>query len=174
MSLNALFRPFACKSLNLKNRIVMAPMTRSFSPGGVVTLEVADYYARRASGGVGLIISEGAGINRGAALNDPNAPRFHGEAELAGWQQVLHRVHAGLAGQDRHVQPRSPVVALGLGRVVAGALARVRPLQLQGQFARRRRQERRRQDHPGHCEMETTEGWEESSHGHPGGGSARP
>ena len=51
MTASALFRPFSCKSLNLTNRIVMAPMTRSFAPGGVVTEEVANYYARRASGG---------------------------------------------------------------------------------------------------------------------------
>ena len=33
----SLFQPFTCKSLHLPNRIVMAPMTRSFSPGGVPT-----------------------------------------------------------------------------------------------------------------------------------------
>jgi 2,4-dienoyl-CoA reductase-like NADH-dependent reductase (Old Yellow Enzyme family) len=43
MSANTLFRPFQTKSLKMKNRIVMAPMTRSFSPGGIVTPEVADY-----------------------------------------------------------------------------------------------------------------------------------
>jgi len=62
MPVNALFRPFSCKSLKLQNRIVMAPMTRSFSPGGVVTPDVAEYYARRAS--VGLLVSEGTGIDR--------------------------------------------------------------------------------------------------------------
>ncbi len=41
MSADALFKPFDFKGLHLKNRIVMAPMTRSFSPGGVVTDEVA-------------------------------------------------------------------------------------------------------------------------------------
>jgi len=92
MSASALFRPFEVKSLKLKNRIVMAPMTRSFSPGGVVTAEVAAYYARRAS--VGLIVSEGTGVARSASLNDPNAPRFHGEAELAGWKRVIDAVHA--------------------------------------------------------------------------------
>ena len=37
MSLDTLFRPFELKSLKLKNRVVMAPMTRSFSPGGIPT-----------------------------------------------------------------------------------------------------------------------------------------
>ena len=45
----ALFEPFKLKSLNLENRIVMAPMTRGFSPDGVPTDDVAAYYARRAA-----------------------------------------------------------------------------------------------------------------------------
>jgi len=94
MAADALFQPFAFKGLNLKNRIVMAPMTRSFSPGGVPTEEVAQYYKRRAAAEVGLIVSEGTGVNRPASLNDPNVPRFHGEKELAGWKHVIDEVHA--------------------------------------------------------------------------------
>lgn len=94
MAADALFQPFAFKGLNLKNRIVMAPMTRSFSPGGVPTEEVAQYYRRRAAAEVGLIVSEGTGVNRPASLNDPNVPRFHGEKELAGWKHVIDEVHA--------------------------------------------------------------------------------
>ena len=41
MSAESLFKPFEFKGLRLPNRIVMAPMTRSFSPGGVATDEVA-------------------------------------------------------------------------------------------------------------------------------------
>src|SRR5689334_5198384 len=78
MSTDALFRPFSLKSLNLRNRIVMAPMTRSFSPGGVPTDNVAAYYRRRAENDVGLILSEGTVIDRPASSNDPNVPRFHG------------------------------------------------------------------------------------------------
>ena len=94
MSPQQLFEPFRLKSLKLKNRIVMAPMTRSFCPGGVPTSAVADYYARRAVGEVGFIISEGAVVNRPASSNDPNIPRFHGEAELRGWQEVITKVHS--------------------------------------------------------------------------------
>jgi len=68
MSMNShqLFQPYRLKSLELKNRIVMAPMTRSFSPDGVPTSSVADYYVRRAEGEVGLILSEGAVVSRPA------------------------------------------------------------------------------------------------------------
>jgi 2,4-dienoyl-CoA reductase-like NADH-dependent reductase (Old Yellow Enzyme family) len=92
-NIDVLFKPFQLKSLKIKNRIVMAPMTRSFSPGGVPTKEVADYYRRRAEGEVGLILSEGTVINREASSNDPNIPRFHGEKSLAGWKQVITDVH---------------------------------------------------------------------------------
>ena len=83
--LDILFSPYRLKSITLPNRVVMAPMTRSFSPGGIATPEVAAYYRRRAEKGVGLIITEGTGVARPASLNDPNIPRFHGAAELAGW-----------------------------------------------------------------------------------------
>ena len=55
----ALFSSFTLNGLDIPNRIVMAPMTRSFSPGGHPTEDVAAYYRRRAEGGVGLIITEG-------------------------------------------------------------------------------------------------------------------
>jgi 2,4-dienoyl-CoA reductase-like NADH-dependent reductase (Old Yellow Enzyme family) len=94
MTPHQLFQPFRLKSLELKNRIVMAPMTRSFSPGGVPTSAVADYYARRVEGGVGLIVSEGTVVNRPASSNDPNIPRFYAEKPLAGWKAVIEKVHA--------------------------------------------------------------------------------
>lgn len=105
MSLDSLFSPFQFKSLKLPNRVVMAPMTRSFSPKGVPTAEVAQYYRRRAEAAVGLIISEGTVVNRPAASNDPNVPRFWGDA-LPAWQQVIDSVHAGggvMAPQLWHV-----------------------------------------------------------------------
>ena len=93
MALDALFKPFEFKSLKMPNRVVMAPMTRSFSPGGVATDDVAAYYRRRAENQVGLIITEGTGVARDASLNDANVPRFHGEKELAAWKKVVDEVH---------------------------------------------------------------------------------
>jgi len=93
MNTDSLFSPFSLKTLNIKNRIVMAPMTRSFSPNGVPTDGVANYYSKRAAGDVGLILSEGTVINRPSSSADPNIPHFHGEQALAGWKQVINRVH---------------------------------------------------------------------------------
>ena len=78
-----LFKPFQCRGLSLPNRIVMAPMTRSFSPGGIPTDDVAAYYERRAAADVGLILTEGVNPDRPAAGNDPKAPKFYGDEALA-------------------------------------------------------------------------------------------
>lgn len=94
MNTTSLFTPFHLKTLNLKNRIVMAPMTRSFSPNGVPTDTVAAYYQKRAEGEVGLILSEGTVINRPSSSNDPNVPHFYGDTALAGWKKVIEGVHA--------------------------------------------------------------------------------
>src|SRR5438093_13526114 len=87
-----LFTPFTFKRLTLRNRIVMAPMTRNFSPGGVPGPDVAAYYRRRAENGVGLIITEGTVIDHPAASGNPSVPHFFGDRALAGWSKVLAAV----------------------------------------------------------------------------------
>jgi 2,4-dienoyl-CoA reductase-like NADH-dependent reductase (Old Yellow Enzyme family) len=91
---HSLLSPLAIGNLGLSNRIVMAPMTRYFSPDGVPTETVAKYYARRASAGVGLLISEGAYVAHPSAHAYTNVPQFYGDSALAGWRQVLDAVHA--------------------------------------------------------------------------------
>lgn len=90
---DVLFEPFRLKSLELKNRIVMAPMTRSFAVGGLPGDPHVDYYRRRAEGEVGLILSEGTVIERPNSRNDPGVPLFYGDA-LSGWKKVIDAVHA--------------------------------------------------------------------------------
>lgn len=111
MSVASLFQPFTLKSITLKNRFVMAPMTRSFSPGGIPTADVAAYYQRRAEGEVGLILSEGTVVNRVASSNDPNIPHFYGDAALQGWKKVIDSVReAGglMAPQIWHMGVMNP------------------------------------------------------------------
>jgi len=93
MSKTTLFSSFNNKSLSLDNRIVMAPMTRQFSPDGIPTSDVAGYYRRRAEGGTGLIITEGTTVNDKVATMGATIPRFHGEDALEGWKQVVDEVH---------------------------------------------------------------------------------
>jgi 2,4-dienoyl-CoA reductase-like NADH-dependent reductase (Old Yellow Enzyme family) len=95
MNREILFEPLAIGSMTLPNRIVMAPMTRALAQDGVPDDINANYYRRRAEGGVGLIISEGTVVDRPASRNDPGVPFFHGEGPLSGWKKVIDAVHAG-------------------------------------------------------------------------------
>lgn len=129
---SALFEPFRIKSLSLKNRVVMAPMTRSSAPGGVPGEANAAYYRRRAENEVGLILSEGTVIDRPGARNEGGIPFFHGEAALAGWRQVIEEVHAaggkmgpqiwhvgsvpGLSGWEPDMPVESPSGLIGPGQ----------------------------------------------------------
>jgi 2,4-dienoyl-CoA reductase-like NADH-dependent reductase (Old Yellow Enzyme family) len=92
LNYDVLFEPFALKSLTLSNRIVMAPMTRGFAQDGLVGPAHVQYYASRAAGGAGLILTEGTVVDRPAARNEPGVPFFHGPS-LDGWQDVVHAVH---------------------------------------------------------------------------------
>jgi 2,4-dienoyl-CoA reductase-like NADH-dependent reductase (Old Yellow Enzyme family) len=94
MNADVLFRPITVNQLTIPNRIVMAPMTRSASPLGVPGPDVADYYGRRAQGGVGVIVTEGTWIPHASAGFNPRVPRFYGEEAIAGWRRVVDAVHA--------------------------------------------------------------------------------
>ena len=93
MTLEPLLQPLTVRSLTLRNRIVMSPMTRQHSPDGVPGPNVAAYYQRRAAGGTGLIITEGVAIDHPTAADSTRVPRLHGEAALSGWRQVVQGVH---------------------------------------------------------------------------------
>lgn len=86
-------RPFSVGSLTVPNRIVMAPLTRYFSPAGVPGHDVAQYYARRAAADVGLIVTEGTLVQHPSSGTSDNVPRFWGEESLAGWRNVVSAVH---------------------------------------------------------------------------------
>ncbi len=92
--LDTLFRPFSFGKVELSNRIVMAPMTRSQSPNSIPNDEVAGYYKRRAEGGVGLIVTEGTPPGAKGSHGYDNVPSFYGDEALAGWKKVVEEVHA--------------------------------------------------------------------------------
>ncbi|TWR28551.1 NADH:flavin oxidoreductase [Mucilaginibacter achroorhodeus] len=106
MNYEAFFSPFNYKSLHLRNRFVMAPMTRVQSPDGVPTEQVAEYYGRRAGADVGLIVTEGTTIDRPSSKNQKDIPDFHGNAALQNWKNIADTVHANggaIAPQIWHV-----------------------------------------------------------------------
>ena len=79
-----LFQPLTVRSLTIRNRFAMAPMTRGASPGGVPGADVAAYYARRAAGGVGLIVTEGVRLAEPEAGYPAAVPTMAGDDALAG------------------------------------------------------------------------------------------
>ncbi len=88
----ALLQPIQVGDLHLKNRVWMAPMTRSRanSPENKVFDIHAKYYAQRAS--AGLIISEGSQISP-RAVGYINTPGIYSEAQTEAWKQVTQAVH---------------------------------------------------------------------------------
>ncbi|MDQ0644263.1 NADH:flavin oxidoreductase [Microbacterium murale] len=88
-----LYTAFDLAGVELSNRFVMAPMTRSFSPGGIASDDVVEYYRRRAAH-LGLIITEGTYIDHPSAGTSTRVPRLYGEESLAGWRRVVDAVHA--------------------------------------------------------------------------------
>lgn len=94
MTVDALFTPYAAGPLQLRNRVVMAPMTRNAAPDGLVGQQNADYYARRARGGVGLILTEGTWIPHAAAGNHPAVPGIGTPQAAHAWKLVVDAVHA--------------------------------------------------------------------------------
>src|SRR5829696_3914383 len=92
-----LFQPVSVRSLHLPNRVVMAPMTREFSPQGVPGEDVVAYYRRRAESETGLVITEGVGIDHPAALGEAglgeaDIPHLYGDEALSGWRKVIEAV----------------------------------------------------------------------------------
>ena len=93
MTMTTLFTPLQLGALELPNRILMAPLTRSRAsqPGDIPNAMNARYYAQRAS--AGLIISEATQISRqgqGYAFT----PGIYTDAQVQGWKQVTGEVHA--------------------------------------------------------------------------------
>lgn len=68
--INKLFEPISVGPMSLRNRVVMTAINLQYTPGGVVTDRLIDFYSARARGGVGLIVVGGAEIDDQAAGRD--------------------------------------------------------------------------------------------------------
>lgn len=92
MSKQPLLLPYN-KNINLKNRVVMAPMTRSRAnnDGNIPTDDLHGlYYEQRAS--AGLIITEGSQVSN-KAVGYINTAGIHTDEQVEGWKKVTKRVH---------------------------------------------------------------------------------
>lgn len=87
-----LFQPFTLGSIPLRNRLVMAPMTRNRADAGhVPTPIMAEYYGERAT--IGLIITEGVAPSPNGA-GYPRIPGLYNAEQVAAWRPVTDAVHA--------------------------------------------------------------------------------
>jgi N-ethylmaleimide reductase len=93
MSIQPLFSPYRMGTLDLPNRIVMAPLTRmrAGSDDHVPTTLQAEYYAQRAS--AGLIVAEGVAISP-EGFGWANTPGLWTAEQVRGWRRVTNSVHA--------------------------------------------------------------------------------
>ena len=111
------FDPITLGTLTLKNRIVMAPLTRrrAYGPGLSATPLMADYYEQRAS--AGLIIGEAlqpSPVGQGYTFT----PGMHTQAQVDSWKPVTQRVHAAggvIFAQLQHAGRNSHADLLGGG-----------------------------------------------------------
>jgi N-ethylmaleimide reductase len=90
--MTTLFDPLKVGALDLPNRIIMAPLTRSRAggPGRVPNALMAEYYAQRAS--AGLILSEATAVTpQGVGYAD--TPGIWSDEQVAGWKNVTAAVH---------------------------------------------------------------------------------
>ncbi|OZV68491.1 alkene reductase [Winogradskyella aurantia] len=85
-----LFKPFKLNDLELKNHIIMAPMTRSRAIDNIPNDLMAKYYGQRAS--AGLIISEGTSPSLNG-LGYPRIPGAYSPEQIEGWKKVAKEVH---------------------------------------------------------------------------------
>jgi N-ethylmaleimide reductase len=85
-----LLKPYQLGPFQLKNRMVMAPMTRSRAPEMIPTDLMAEYYKQRAT--AGLIITEATQTNV-VGIGYPWTPGIFTEEQAQGWQKVVNAVH---------------------------------------------------------------------------------
>jgi len=86
-----LFESFQLGNRTLKNRIVMAPMTRSRAgPDRIPNLLMSEYYEQRAT--AGLILTEATVISP-KAVGYPNTPGIWPQAQVEGWKLITKKVH---------------------------------------------------------------------------------
>ena len=86
-----LLRPCKLGRIELKNRIVMSPMTRSRAIGNVPNQLMAEYYGQRAA--AGLIITEGTSPSPNG-LGYSRIPGIYSDAQVEGWRTITDAVHS--------------------------------------------------------------------------------
>ncbi len=123
-----LFTPLNTPSLQLSNRVVMSPLTRSrATQDNIPTALMAEYYGQRAT--AGLIITEGTSPSPNG-LGYPRIPGLFNAAQVAGWKQVTDAVHSKggkIVVQLMHTGRVTHLANLPAGAEVVGPSADICP-----------------------------------------------
>lgn len=115
-----LFSPYQLAATSLKNRVVMAPMTRSRAVDNLANDIMAEYYGQRAS--AGLIIAEGVSPSPNG-LGYPRMPGIYSQEQTQSWKTVtkeVHRYDGKIFVQLMHAGRISNVLNLPAGAEVVG------------------------------------------------------
>jgi 2,4-dienoyl-CoA reductase-like NADH-dependent reductase (Old Yellow Enzyme family)/thioredoxin reductase len=123
--LEYLFRPIRIGAMEVKNRLVMAPMgTNLGNQQGEPTPSMIRYYAARSRGGVGLILTDDTTITS-SALYHKNGLRLHEDRLIPSWKKLTQEVHsygAKIAPQLVHPSFNAPSAFSGLQPVAASPI----------------------------------------------------
>jgi N-ethylmaleimide reductase len=123
-----LFEPFQAPGLALRNRLVMAPMTRSRAiAANTPNTLMAEYYGQRAT--AGLIVTEGTSPSPNG-LGYPRIPGLYSQAHVSGWRHTTEAVHARggkIFIQFMHTGRVTHTANLPAGAIVVGPTSDVCP-----------------------------------------------
>lgn len=111
--MSRLFSSFKIKDLDLKNRIVMAPMCMDSAVDGYVNQWHHIHYSTRAIGGVGLIILEATGIEPGGRITDKDLGIWD-DSQIEGLKKIVdscHQYGSKIGIQINHAGRKSEVLA---------------------------------------------------------------
>lgn len=92
--LAGLFSPISLNGVKIRNRFVMPGMQRGHCENGAPLISLAEYYGRRAQGGVGLVIGESAAVDHDSATAQPTACKLN-PATVYAWSLCVDAVHKG-------------------------------------------------------------------------------
>ena len=136
--LEHLFKPISIGTMEVKNRIVMAPVgTNLASPDASVSMALITYHTVRARGGVGLIITEDTTIRKSANYMLNNLGLFD-DSHIEGWRELTEAVHgygAKIAPQLIHPSFNARSSISGVQPVAASPIASRRYKELPRELA---------------------------------------
>jgi 2,4-dienoyl-CoA reductase-like NADH-dependent reductase (Old Yellow Enzyme family) len=90
-----LFETLEISNIKLKNRVGLAPMTRtSATEDGLATEQMANYYAKFAKGGFGLIITEGTYPDEQYSQGYTDQPGIANDKQVEAWRKVISSIHS--------------------------------------------------------------------------------